>query len=109
MEKKGNWCGWLERLGETRRVSGEWELDGRGERRSRVVGRFEQGWKEWMKREEMKQKDYKCKASEGERVWQNENHVGCGKKKKKKRVKQKREVSEWEKENLIVFLAMEQH
>lgn len=38
------------------------------------------------------------------RVWQSENHVGCG----NKRVKQKREVSEWEKENLIVFLAMEQ-
>lgn len=78
------------------------------EKLKRGGGRFKrEGWKEWMKREEMSEKDYKCKASEGERVWQSENHVGCGK--KKKRVKQKTEVSEWEKENLIEFLAMEQH
>lgn len=41
-------------------------------------------------------------------MWQSENHAGCGGQKKNKKVQQKREVSEWEKENLIAFLAMEQ-
>lgn len=38
-------------------------------------------------------------------MWRSENLVGCG----GKRTKQKREVSEWETENLIVFLAVKQH
>lgn len=44
-----------------------------------------EGCKEWMKQRRRSEKDYKCKASEGERVWQSENHVGCGQKKKKKK------------------------
>lgn len=77
-------------------------------RRSGAVGDLKrEGRKEWMEQRRRSEKDYKCKASEGERVWRSENHVGCGQKKKKSKA-EKREVSEWEKENLIVFLAMEQ-
>lgn len=64
----------------------------------------EGGLKEWIQKEEMKQERLEVQVKR-----RRENVAEPRRLLEKKRVKQNTEVSEWEKENLIVFLAMEQH
>lgn len=64
----------------------------------------EGGLKEWIQKEEMKQERLEVQVKR-----RRESVAEPRRLLEKKRVKQNTEVSEWEKENLIVFLAMEQH